>query len=178
MGLPRFVVYKGRKYWLQSTGRYYSDGDHNAPERLLHRVIWTEHFGRIPKGFCVHHKNGNWRDDRPSNLELMPLGAHMSHHLRERFKDQKYRRNNAKQLADARMGASLWHKSSQGRKWHSVNSKRAWADGKITKGLAICTECGTPFESFHHNRGSVHVCSERCQGKRHWRIYHDLMTRC
>jgi HNH endonuclease len=45
-----------------------------------HRVIWEIYFGKIPKGYVVHHKNGIKHDNRIENLECMPHGAHSTHH--------------------------------------------------------------------------------------------------
>ncbi|WP_439235145.1 HNH endonuclease signature motif containing protein [Lonepinella koalarum] len=34
-------------------------------------LVWQKHFGEIPKGYIVWHKNGNSTDDRIENLELI-----------------------------------------------------------------------------------------------------------
>lgn len=36
-----------------------------------------------PDAFTVHHRNGDHRDNRPDNLEVMKRGDHYSHHARE-----------------------------------------------------------------------------------------------
>src|SRR6266576_233147 len=127
MATPGFVVYKGRKYWLQSNGRYYQDGSHYAPERLLHRVIWIEHFGPIPKGLCVHHKNHDWRDNKPSNLSLISKSEHSTHHLKARFENPEFRARNLQHLIKAQIGAAKWHGSPAGLKWHRENGVRTMA---------------------------------------------------
>ena len=47
--------------------------------KLLHRLIYEAVFGSIPKGFCVHHVNGDKTDNSPSNLMLLSKSNH--HHL-------------------------------------------------------------------------------------------------
>lgn len=48
-----------------------------------HIAVWWEHYGYVPeKGLVVHHKNGDMRDNRIENLELMGAGEHASHHAR------------------------------------------------------------------------------------------------
>jgi len=41
-----------------------------------HRLIWMEHNGDIPDGFCIHHINGNKTDNRIKNLQLLPIPEH------------------------------------------------------------------------------------------------------
>lgn len=49
-------------------------------EKYLHRLIYEEHYGEIPKGHVVHHKNENKLDNRIENLELLTKGEHTLHH--------------------------------------------------------------------------------------------------
>ena len=48
--------------------------------KLLHRLIYEDCFGSIPKGFCVHHINGDKTDNNPSNLMLLSKSNHHSLH--------------------------------------------------------------------------------------------------
>lgn len=49
--------------------------------KILHRLIWEEtHNCKIPKGYVIHHKNKNKLDNRPENLECLPLSTHASLH--------------------------------------------------------------------------------------------------
>ena len=41
-----------------------------------HRFVWEEAYGPIPAGMVVHHKNGNKRDNRLLNLELLSYREH------------------------------------------------------------------------------------------------------
>lgn len=51
--------------------------------QLEHRVVWeTVHGKKIPKGYCIHHKDGNGRNNDPSNLELLTVGQHNALHKR------------------------------------------------------------------------------------------------
>src|ERR1700721_3279697 len=64
-----FVDYKENRYHLQSSGRFFSTRHKVLGERLLHRVIWTEHNGPIPEEHDIHHKDEDWRNSDIDNLE-------------------------------------------------------------------------------------------------------------
>lgn len=47
-----------------------------------HRIVAEKMIGRkLRKNEIVHHKNGNTKDNRPSNLEIMDNADHIRHHL-------------------------------------------------------------------------------------------------
>jgi len=45
--------------------------------KLVHRILWEEHHGPIPKGHVVVFKNGNKQDLRIENLELITQAENM-----------------------------------------------------------------------------------------------------
>lgn len=47
-----------------------------------HRIIYEAHFGPIPKGMHVHHKNEDTHDNRIENLELVTPGDHKKMHAK------------------------------------------------------------------------------------------------
>lgn len=49
----------------------------------LSREIWEEYHNRkIPKDHLIHHKDGNWKNIKPENLELMKSrSVHMKYHM-------------------------------------------------------------------------------------------------
>ena len=52
---------------------------------FVHSVVMCEYLGitEIPKGFCVHHINGDKKDNDISNLALLSISAHSKLHSLE-----------------------------------------------------------------------------------------------
>ena len=45
-----------------------------------HRRVWFDCYGEIPKDHVIHHKNGNKKDNRITNLECLTRSQHTKHH--------------------------------------------------------------------------------------------------
>ena len=41
-------------------------------DKVIHRQIWEQHKGEIPKGYLIHHLNGSKLDNRLENLAAIP----------------------------------------------------------------------------------------------------------
>lgn len=60
------IEHNGIAYYRRAKG-YYLSQQHKA----LHRIMWEEHHGPIPKGFIVRHLDGNRDNNDISNLDLV-----------------------------------------------------------------------------------------------------------
>ncbi len=56
---------------------------HSRRSCYIHRLVWEAFVGEIPKGYIVHHKDGNRQNNSLSNLQLVTAKEHHDIHLAE-----------------------------------------------------------------------------------------------
>ena len=76
-------INKNGYYVITSTKEGYGN-------KRLHRLIYEKHYGKIPEGYVIHHKDHNKLNNNIDNLELLSEFEHKSLH----FKNHKYSYNN------------------------------------------------------------------------------------
>lgn len=52
----------------------------NGKNVHIHRIEWEKHYGAIPKGYIIHHKDENKLNCSINNLELLKRGEHVLKH--------------------------------------------------------------------------------------------------
>lgn len=83
---PRERTKGGYHYGRKTNVGYLRFGFHkdgNCTEVLMHNLVWETFVCQIPKGYVVHHKNHNKKDNRLENLELLTREEHSKMHLEE-----------------------------------------------------------------------------------------------
>lgn len=127
------IIYRGKKYnRLPNSPRrqarvYYWRHDSYQSPFPLHRQIWIDNFGEIPKGFIIHHKDDNPLNNELSNLELMGKSEHSRMHCSRPEVVRLAIRN----LKKARKGAKLWHASDEAKKWKEKRNPKGQFIKKI-----------------------------------------------
>lgn len=150
----------GYKFRRDKKSGYYLSSKKIGTSRIrLHRYVWQKHYGAIPKGFEVHHKDENKDNNEIDNLELLTKDKHLAWHS-ENVPDVllvKWKDNLEK---TARPKAIEWHKSEEGRRWHSEQAKtNAQKAGFVT---SVCKHCGKKFKEKEFGRKRK-FCSPTCQ---------------
>lgn len=144
-------MFNGVTYYL--CGFYYQKNG-----KRLHRAVWEYHNGEIPKGFHVHHKDGDRSNNSIDNLELMAASAHLSEH----GKDERNKERSRKNIKKAIDAARAWHGTEEGFEWHSQHVKEMWA--KRTPFTYTCSFCGKEFQSMHkYGKDMNHFCHQNCK---------------
>jgi len=154
-----FVEYKGQRFWLQTSGRYYQSGRPDDEEQLLHRRVWSDHNGPIPSGCVIHHIDEDWRNNEVTNLELRDATEHNRAHTTTRWDDPEYRQRTVVQLNEARKKANKWHGSPEGLAWHKEHGKKTWTNRETTD--KTCAVCGATYYAMFPTRSRF--CSKKCE---------------
>lgn len=171
----KYADFNGKHYVRDDSIGYYLCHDKEGAGSRLHRDVWEYYNCEIPKGYEVHHKDHNKMNNDIGNLQLLPKGEHSKLHGKELSEEEReWRRQNL--ILNARPAASEWHKSDEGRKWHSELAKEAWE--KKEPITYICDNCGNEFESLHiYGENQNKFCSNACKSAYRRKIGADNIER-
>jgi hypothetical protein len=90
------ITYKGKKYHRDPKSKrrqhrvyYWRHDKWKEAPFPLHRQIWIDKNGPIPKGYIVHHKDDNPLNNSIGNLQLMTASEYSTYHIKERLENRK-----------------------------------------------------------------------------------------
>ncbi len=128
----------------KKTGYYLSSRKINGPRKGLHVYVWELFNGKVPEGYDVHHIDGNKKNNEIENLEILNRSDHAKEHGRRLTDEQREER--AERLRKMAVPKAVeWHKSKEGRKWHSNHGKEVAMNRPFID--YECDYCGKPFKS-------------------------------
>lgn len=73
------IEYGGAMYTQDHDG-YYRQTVGDGHRQWLHHVVWEHHFGPIPEGHEIHHRDGDKTNNAPENLACLTLSGHAQLH--------------------------------------------------------------------------------------------------
>ena len=122
----------------------------------LHKKIWEDAYGEIPKGFHIHHKDGNTGNNSLGNLEILSCKDHRGKHEKAMTQKQKDARKN--NMDEIRPMTKKWHASQEGHEWHKKHGIEGW--DKRNEFEKTCMQCGKLFltKTYHQT-----FCSNACR---------------
>src|SRR5665648_54797 len=140
--------YKG---WVKENGVW--------KKKSLHIFKYSQEVGLIPKGYSVHHSDTDFNNNEITNYEIMLRGKHTQHHYD--ISSQEYKDANTEKLIKFAIPASkAWHRSEEGRKWHSKHLTETLHGEEQT---GICTECNKEFKT--DLRKVPKYCNVKCKNR-------------
>lgn len=155
--MEKHQYFNGLKFTRDEKTGYYLN---STIRKRIHRYVWEHYNGEIPEGYHIHHKDGDKSNNSIENLVLWTPQKHAAFHGNE------YAKNNYDKMIEnlnenARPKAAEWHRSEEGRKWHSQHAKKV--NESLEKKIYICRQCGTEYEAKPNGRKKF--CSNKCRAK-------------
>lgn len=162
--------------FYQTSPKEYFRHSVGATTILMHRYVWEYYNHTIPKGYHVHHKDGNRANNDISNLELLKGAEHEKLHGKLLTDEQReWRRNNLNM--NARPKASEWHKSEEGREWHKEQYTRT-ADKLHQKFEFTCLNCGKVFQGEYGSKYCCNACKSAYRRKQNKDLVERICVIC
>lgn len=128
-------TFRGQRYWPMPPNGYF-----RRRGKFLHREVFRMNGQEIPKGWHIHHRDGNTADNAPENLEAVSPKTHAKvHWTTERAERSR------QHLCSVRHKAAKWHSSPAGHALHSANGKKVMALRPLLD--KTCEWCLNPFRS-------------------------------
>ena len=97
--------------------------------KMLHRVIFEDFYGEIPKGHIVHHKDGNKTNNCILNLQLMRWGTHTSLHNigNTNMLGKKHSKESIKKMSESKKGENHYNYGKHLSKEHKKKLSKAFS---------------------------------------------------
>lgn len=150
------VLFCDRWYYPDQRG-YFFHRRADGTTLSLHRDVWERERGKIPDGWHVHHKNEDKGDNRIENLECLSAQEHML--LHGQTNPWVGSAENLEHLDSMRDKAAEWHRSAEGRAWHSEHGRKSWEERAWTE--KTCQHCGSEYKTPYPTRSKF--CSQNCR---------------
>jgi len=151
------IFYDDIKFYPTKQG-YYLGQVNNQPKRL-HIYIWEKHYGKIPRGFHIHHLDRDKSNNNINNLIILPRHEHLSFHSSLEENIEKAR----KSIKIARIKASEWHRSKEGKKWHKKHWNNYMKEKFEDKVEKKCEVCGSAFYAVKMFAYRSKYCCDNCK---------------
>lgn len=146
--------------------------------RYAHRVIYERHFGPIPKGWVVHHKDEDKGNNDPANLEAMPRKEHQRLHATGRPASELQKAIASKTLKFLRIpkpakciecgGEFISLSAGKVGKFCSRPCLERWRGNRFVPEYRNCIVCGNEYLA---KKRFQRYCCKQCNSKSTVRTY-------
>lgn len=152
----KYQEFNGIRFYQTNENDYFRHSA-NGTTILMHRYVWEYYNCKIPKGYHIHHIDGDKSNNDISNLQLLQGKEHWTLHGKLLTDDEReWKRQNV--IKNAVPKAVEWHKSDEGRQWHRehIQKQQEVLHRKVNK---TCIYCGKPFLG----RSIAKFCCNACK---------------
>ena len=157
-----YQVFNGLRFRRDKKSGYYLN---STICKRIHVYVWEYYNGKVPKGYEVHHIDGDKNNNNIENLMILTKSDHLKIHASQMDADKinKLRKNLS---VFARPKAVEWHKSDEGRKWHKQHIEKQREKEAFQKEV-FCNNCGTLFltKSVKPNNFCCNACKSAFRRK-------------
>lgn len=154
------IIVDGFRFYPTKQG-YYAGSVGKKKIKRLHIYVWEKHNGVVPKGYHIHHKDGNKANNSIDNLQMINGYGHLSLHSSSQVAKERARKNMNEK---ARPKAIEWHKGTKGRVWHKEHWNSSILPSIETKVKKVCLMCGREYETPKLCALRSKFCSNNCKG--------------
>ena len=156
------ITYNGKDYhrYPESNRRqlrayYWRHDKWKEPPFALHRQIWIDNFGEIPKGYVVHHKDGDTLNNSIENLECISRHDHCSGHMLSEERRQRSVENGKTQSERIVRQLKEWRENNpeKARETYAENGKRN--SEKLIEAVTIQKAIRAEQESMKNNIAEI-----------------------
>ena len=154
----KYQEFNGIRFYQTSDDDYFRHSV-KGTTLLMHRYVWEFYNCKIPKGYHVHHIDGNKANNDISNLRLMKGSEHWELHGKLLTEEEReWRRKNLAENAVPK--ATEWHKSEKGREWHKQHYVKM-SNALNQKREKVCLCCGKSFLGSYTSKFCCNACKSQ-----------------
>lgn len=160
--MKKEILFDGKLYRLNSATNYYIVHDKEKKGKMLHRAIWERYSGeKIPKGYIIHHIDGNRLNNEFSNLMCVSPKEHSKLHKNGEAASKRLKEH-PERVAVFLQKAKEWHKTPESRQMTRDRFKG------VKHHPRECKACGVTFGTYvDHVYCSTCIRKFRARAKRH-----------
>ena len=146
----------GYKFTKSTNKKYYRN---TTLKTDLHRYIWIQLKGEIPKGYHIHHVDKNTENNDINNLECISSSEHLKKHMSNLSLETKAEMKN--RLLKVNDLAKEWHKTEEGKEWH----KQHYLNVKHKLHSEVKKVCECCNKEYVTTKNDSKFCSNSCKAK-------------
>jgi hypothetical protein len=125
----------------------------------LHRKVWEDANGPVPKGMHLHHVDEDRANNQLSNLVLMTRRQHFQKH----WTQERIERGRVHMAKNVIPKAALWHKDPANHDAISKSVKAGWKNRREIgpQATLTCVVCGDEYQTYRPDVSQF--CSRSCK---------------